>query len=146
MTILDLHEQFLPTTSAEKFSDPFTREILAQIIKDEGTKKIFANTTVDKVNSKVHVKYLYDEKKLPKLGENYFGATKSISVLHNKIVFKPEVASCMEQYLSKQEENYNYIDVNLDEACRANFQLHFVGYNFVVSATSSSTKVRMTTD
>ena len=32
------------------------------------------------------------------------------------------------------------------EGARKDNQLHFVGYNFVVSATSSSTKVRMTTD
>ena len=67
-------------------------------------------------------------------------------MLHNKIVSQPEVASGMDQHISEQVENKNYIKVNRDEACCANFQLHFVGYNFVVSATSSSTKVRMTTD
>ena len=101
VTILDLQEQPLLTTSAEKFSDPSTRKKLAQMAKDKGTKKILANTKVEKVNSKVHVKYLYNEKKLPKLDEHYFGSTKRISVLHNKIVFKPEVASGMDQYITK---------------------------------------------
>ena len=35
---------------------------------------------------------------------------------------------------------------DIDKAGKDNHQLHFVGYNFVVSDTSSSTKVRMTTD
>ena len=58
VTMLALQEQILLTTSAEKFSDPSTREILAKMTKDEGTKKILANTTVDEVNNKVHVKFL----------------------------------------------------------------------------------------
>ena len=37
------------------------------------------------------------------------------------------------------------MEVDLEYARKEN-QLHFVGYNFMVSATSSSTKVRMTTD
>ena len=36
--------------------------------------------------------------------------------------------------------------IDIDEARNNNHQLHFVGYNFIVSATSSFTKVRMTTD
>ena len=71
VTVLDLQEQLLLTTSAEKISDPSTRDKLAQMAKEEVIKKILANTTVDKVNSKVHVKYLYNKKKLPKLGENF---------------------------------------------------------------------------
>ena len=35
--------------------------------------------------------------------------------------------------------------IDIDESRKTN-QLHFVGYKFVVSATSSSTKVRMTMD
>ena len=65
-------------------------------------------------------------------------------MLHNKIVSKPEVASCMAQYINEQVENKNNIEVNLAKARHANFQLHFVGYNFIVSATSSTTQVRMT--
>ena len=91
VTILDIQKQLLLTTSAEKFSDPSTREKFAQMAKDEGTKKILVTTMVDKVNSKVHVKYLYNKKKLPKLGENYLKNTKITSVLHKKIVFKPEL-------------------------------------------------------
>ena len=67
-------------------------------------------------------------------------------MLHNKIVSQPEVASGMDQHISEQVENKNYIQIDLDEARCGKVQLHFVGYNFVVSTTSSSTKVRMTTN
>ena len=39
----------------------------------------------------------------------------------------------------------SYIEINPEDH-RGQYQLHFVAYNFVVSSTSSSTKVRMTTD
>ena len=52
----------------------------------------------------------------------------------------------MDQYIHEQVENGNYVEFNSSEAPLGNHQLHFVGYNYVVSATSSSTKVRMTTD
>ena len=55
VTILDLQEQPLLTTSAEKFSDPSTPDKLTQMAKNEGTKRILRNTTVDRVNSKVHL-------------------------------------------------------------------------------------------
>ena len=45
----------------------------------------------------------------------------------------------------EQFDNRNYVKIDIDESRKTN-QLHFVGYNFVVSPTSSSTKVRMTTD
>ena len=51
----------------------------------------------------------------------------------------------MDQYIYEQVENGNFVEINPSEA-RLNHQLHFIGYNFVVSSTSSSTKVRMTTD
>ena len=40
------------------------------------------NTTVDTVNNVVSVQYIYNQN-LPKLGENYYGATKRISTLQN---------------------------------------------------------------
>ena len=46
----------------------------------------------------------------------------------------------------EQEANGNYIETDIHAARQEGHQLHFVGYNFVVSSTSSSTKVRMTTD
>ena len=52
----------------------------------------------------------------------------------------------MDQYIYEQVENGNYEEINPSEAFLNDHQLHFVGYNFVVSCTSSSTKVRMTTD
>ena len=42
--------------------------------------------------------------------------------------------------------NSNYVETDINKARRNNHQLHFVGFNFVVSSTSSSTKVRMTTN
>ena len=71
--------------------------------------------------------------------------TKKALLLHNKIFPKPDVASEKDQYIYEQVENGNYVEINRSGAC-LNHQLHFVGYNFVVSSTSSSTKVRMTTD
>ena len=47
--------------------------------------------------------------------------------------------------MQEQIDNGNYVEIAIKDARKDN-QLHFVGYNFVVSATSSSTKVRMTTD
>ena len=76
--------------------------------------------------------------------ENTFVNTKRIKALHNKISDKPEIASKKDKYIQEQI-NGNYIKINVKEARKEN-QLHFVGYNFVVSATSSSTKVRRTTD
>ena len=52
----------------------------------------------------------------------------------------------MDQYILEQVENGNYIKINPSKACPNCHQLHFVVYNYVVSSTSSSTKVRMTTD
>ncbi len=77
--------------------------------------------------------------------ENYFGATKRINALHNKIYNKPEITSEMDKYIQQQVDNGNYVEINPDEH-RDHHQLHFVAYNFVVSNTSTSTKVRMTTD
>ena len=67
-------------------------------------------------------------------------------MLHNKICSKPDVATVMDQYIQEQMENGNYIKINPSEAHSNSHQLHFVGYNYVFSSTSSSTKVRMTTD
>ena len=47
--------------------------------------------------------------------------------------------------MQEQIDNGNYVKISIKES-RKNNQLHFVGYNFVVSSTSSSTKVRKTTD
>ena len=102
------------------------------------------NTSVDTFNHQVSVKYLYKEN-LVELGENYYGATKRIKALHNKISDKPEIASKIDKYIQEQINNGNYIKIKIEEA-RTENQLHFVGHNFVVSTTSSSTKVRMPTD
>ena len=52
----------------------------------------------------------------------------------------------MDKYIQGQIDNGNYDKIfNLEEA-RKLHQLHFVAYNFIVSNTSTSTKVRMTTD
>ena len=103
------------------------------------------STTVDTINNVVSVQYLYN-KNLPKLSENYYGATKRISTLHNKMCDKPDIAAEIDKYILEQVNNGNYVETNINEARKNNHQLHFVGYNFVVSSTSSSTKVRMTTD
>ena len=52
----------------------------------------------------------------------------------------------MDQYILGEVENGNYVEINPSEARINGHQLHFVGYNYVVSSTSTSTKVRMTTD
>ena len=48
--------------------------------------------------------------------------------------------------MRKQVNKGNYIEVDIHAARQEGHQLHFVGCNFVVSSTSSSTKVRMMTD
>ena len=144
LSFQDLQEQLLLPVSAEKFSNPSTCEKLNQLTKEKDIQDIMNNTTVDTVNNLVSVHYLYN-KNLPKLGENYYGATKRILTLHNKIYDKPEISAEIDKYMQEQIYNGNYIEIKVKES-RKNNQLHFVGYNFVVSSTSSSTKVRMTTD
>ena len=48
------------TVYLEMFSDFTTRAKLSQITKEKGSKKILANTPVDKSSNKVSVKYLYE--------------------------------------------------------------------------------------
>ena len=71
VSVMDLQEHLLQTISAEKYLDSSNRDKLIQINKDNGIKEILANTTMDTINNKVSVKYLYDEEKLGKLGENF---------------------------------------------------------------------------
>ena len=52
----------------------------------------------------------------------------------------------MDKYIQEQVNNENYIEVNPYMARQEGHQVHFVGYNFVVSSTCSSIKVRMTKD
>ena len=99
---------------------------------------------MDPLNHQVSVQYIYKEN-LVDLGENYYGATKRICTLHNKLSDKPEISSAIDKYVQEQIDNGTYVEIAIEDARKDN-QLHFVGYNFVVSATSSSTKVRMTTD
>ena len=80
------------------------------------------------------------------LEEKNVGTTRRIQTLHNKIYPKPEVASEMDKYIEEQVNNANFILVDPYMARQEGHQLHFVGYHFMVSYTSSSTKVRMTTD
>ena len=56
------------------------------------------------------------------------------------------IAAEIDNYMWEQVNNGNYIEVDIHAARQEGHQLHFVGYNCVVSSTSSSTKVRMTTD
>ena len=140
LSIQDLQEQLLLTFSVEKFTNPTTLDKLNQLTKEKGIQ----DTTVDTINNLVSVKYIYNENLL-KLGENYYGATKRIATLHNKMNDKPEIAAKMDRYIREQVNNCKYVEININEA-RKNNRLHFVGYNFVVPATSSSTKVRMTKD
>ena len=72
VSVVDIHEQLLLTISAEKYLDLSNREKLIQLNKDNRIKEILANTTTNTVNNKISVKYLYDEEKLPKLGENFY--------------------------------------------------------------------------
>ncbi len=144
LTIQDIQDQLLLISSAEEFTNPSNREQLLKITKEKNIQAIMDNTVVDPVKNKVRVNCLY-KSNLPSLGENYFGATKRILALHVRIADKPEIAAEMDKYINQQINNGNYIEIN-PEDFRGQYQLHFVAYNFVVSSTSSSTKVRMTTD
>ena len=67
---------------------------------------------------------------------------------------KPNIANEMDDYIREQVNSGNYIPINSHES-KKKYQLHlfvkkevptpFVCYTFIVSTTSSSTKVRMTT-
>ena len=52
----------------------------------------------------------------------------------------------MDKYIQEQIDSGNYDEIKDLEEERKSHQLDFVAYNFVVSSTSTSTKVRMTTD
>ena len=130
--------------SAEEFTIPFNRTQLLQMIKEKGVLDIMNNTTVDPIKNKSCFEYLY-KPNLLNLEENYYGATKRIPALHIRISNKPEIMAEMDKYIQQQIDNGNYMEINPEDH-RKEHQLHFVAYNFVVSSTSSSTKVRMTTD
>jgi len=141
----NIQEQLLLTVSAENFSDPTSRDKLNLLTKERGIQEIMKNTQVDKINNKVHVNYLYKET-LKNLGDNYFGAIRRTMLLHSTVYKQPAVAAEIDEYMEEQVNVDNYIPVDIDKARQEGHQLHFVGYNFVVSSTSLSTKVRMTTD
>ena len=142
-SVQDVQDQLLLLTSAEDFTAPSIREQLLKITKEQNIQAIMDNTVVDPIKGMVQVNFLY-KPNLPSLGENYFGATKRIHALHVRIADKPEIAAEMDKYINQQINNGNYIEIN-PENHRDQYQLH-LAYNFVVSSTSSSTKVRMTTD
>ena len=52
----------------------------------------------------------------------------------------------MDKYIEGQVDNANYIQVNPYVTRQEGQPFHFEGYNCVASSTSSSIKVRMTTD
>ena len=135
-----LQDNLVLLYSAEEFTTPSNRSLLAQKIKEKGVKDIMDNTSVDPIMNNTFVKYLC-KSNLANLGENYYRATKRIHALHNKISNKPKITTEMDKYI----DNGNYVEIN-PEDYRKHHQLHFVAYNFVVSSTSTSTKVRMTTD
>ena len=107
VSMQSIQEQLLLTVSAENFSDPTKLSFLS---KERGIKEIMENTVVEKDNNKVLVNYLYTEK-LVNLGENFFGTTRIIQTLHNKIYPKPEVANEMDKYIQEQVYNGNYIEI-----------------------------------
>ena len=144
LTVQDVQDQLLLLTSAEDFTIPSNREQLLKITKEKNIQAIMDNTVVDPVKGKVQVNCLY-KPNLLSLGENYFGATKRIRALQVRIDDKPEIVTEMDKYINQQINNGNYIESNTNDH-RDQYQLHFVAYNFLVSSTSSSTKVRMTTD
>ena len=101
MMIQDIQEQLLLTVSAEDFTDPTTRSKLTHLTKEKGIQAILENTSVDALNHQVSVKYLYN------LGENFYGATRRIKTLHNKISDKPEIAAEIDKYIQEQIDNGN---------------------------------------
>ena len=83
--------------------------------KKKTTKEILDNTTVDLLNNKVSVNCLYEEDKLANLGENFFGVTKRVSTLQNKIYPNNEIAAEMDLYIKEQVDNENYIPIDITE-------------------------------
>ena len=70
---------------------------------------------MDTLDHRVSVQYIY-KKNLVDLGENYFGATKRIHTLHNKLSDKPEISSAIEEYMQEQIDNRNYVEVVIEDA------------------------------
>ena len=100
LSIHKIQEQLLLTVFVEKYSDPISRDKLAQITIEQGILDIMNNTLMDKVNHKVSVKCLYTQEQ-DKLGENYYGSTKRIHALHVKISDKPDVAKDIDGYIKE---------------------------------------------
>ena len=106
LTVTDIQEQLLLTVSVEDFTHPTTRSKLTQLTKKRGIQAIMENMSMDTLNHQVSVKYLYKEN-LANLGENYYGATKRIMTLHNKIFDKPEISTEIDKYMLEQINNGN---------------------------------------
>ena len=92
LSVQDLQDHLLFTTSAEDFTCPSNREKLLKITKEKRIKDIMANTTVNTSTNKTSVVCLYKEN-LPELRENYYGAIKRTTALHNKIYKQPDIAA-----------------------------------------------------
>ena len=111
LAIQDLQEHFLFTMSAEDFTNPSSRDKLLKITKEKGIQDIMANTTVNTSTNRTSISYLYKEN-LPELGENYHGAIKRTTALHNKISKQPEIAAEMNGYIQGQIDNGNYEEIH----------------------------------
>ena len=61
MTVQDIQDNLLLTTSAEDFTYPATRSKLVQLTKEKGIQAIMENTNVDTLNHQVSVQYIYKE-------------------------------------------------------------------------------------
>ena len=107
-----------------------------QLTKENGIQAIMENTTVDPINN---------QGKPQGSGRKLLRSHQENKNLHTKMLDKPDIATKIDKYIQEQINNGNYDKIDIKEARKEN-QLHFVGYNFVVSSTSSSTKLKMTTD
>ena len=115
LTVQDIQDNLLLTSSAEDFTDSATRSKLAQLSKEKEIQAIMENTKVDTLNHQVSVQYIYKEN-LVDLGENYCGATKRILTLHNKLSDKPEISSEIDKYMQEQIDNKNYMEIVIEDA------------------------------
>ena len=144
LNIQAIQDQLLLTTSAEDYTTPSSRSLLLKLTKEKAIKDIMNNTSVDPVKNKTSVTILY-KPNLSELGENHERVTKRINTMHKKIYSLPEIPTELDKYIQSQADKGNFVEIN-PENHRDEYQLHFVAYNYVVSGTSSSTKIRMTTD
>ena len=139
LSIHDILEQFLLTVSKEKYSDPSSRDKLAKITKERGILNIMNYIFLDKVNHKVFnvctprnwVNWVKISTIPPRESVLYMSRSPTNPTLPTQWML-----TSRSKWTMATTSPSTLMSPGRSSKC----------YNFIISANSSSTKVRMTTD